>query len=351
MQAALRPMNPGEILDRTFAIYRKNFLLFGGIAVLPAAVMLGLRLFDIAWVRTDRLAGVMDPESQITWGWFVGYWYYHFSGFLWALMRPAFVGAVSRNVFNENNSILGSVRFIGARWRTYSWLAFLKMLAQLIAPEALAFGLFLGCAFLSVRLGYFEGGDAIAALMLSLSALVLVGFFWIGACLGLAIPAAALEEMRAWKAIRRSWLLTRGTRWRIFVAWLMAIICASVLDVLAALLAWWIAALLYTGHMKDGFDQQVYNFVDYCLYAVIGTIVGPLYPVAVTLFYYDQRARKEGYDVELMMDAAGLAAPAPVASPAPAGAETADVLVPGGSDALEFSGPHFISVPRLREDR
>lgn len=333
MQAALRPMNLGEILDRTFAIYRKNFLLFAGISVLPATVMLGLRLFDIAWVHTDRLAGVMEPESQITWGWFVGYWYYHFSGFLWALMLPAFVRAVSRNIFDENNSILESVRFIGARWRTYSWLAFLKMLAQLIAPEVLAFGVFLGCALLFDRLGYFEDGGAIAALMLSLSAFVLVGFFWIGTCLGLAVPAAALEEISAWKAIRRSWLLTRGTRWRIFVAWLMTILCASVLDVLAALLAWWIAALLYTGHMKDGFDQQAYNFADYCLYAVIGTIVGPLYPIAVTLFYYDQRARKEGYDVELMMEAAGLATPAPAASPAAAGVATASVPAPGSADA------------------
>jgi hypothetical protein len=32
MQAALRPMNLGEILDKTFAIYRRKFWLFVGIA-------------------------------------------------------------------------------------------------------------------------------------------------------------------------------------------------------------------------------------------------------------------------------------------------------------------------------
>jgi hypothetical protein len=31
--------------------------------------------------------------------------------------------------------------------------------------------------------------------------------------------------------------------------------------------------------------------------------------IAVTLFYYDQRIRYEGYDIERMMDAAGLNAP------------------------------------------
>jgi len=35
-------------------------------------------------------------------------------------------------------------------------------------------------------------------------------------------------------------------------------------------------------------------------------ISGSLYPIAVTLFYYDQRIRHEGYDIERMMDAAGL---------------------------------------------
>jgi hypothetical protein len=34
----------------------------------------------------------------------------------------------------------------------------------------------------------------------------------------------------------------------------------------------------------------------------------------LTLFYYDQRIRKEGFDIEWMMQAAGLA-PAPSAAP------------------------------------
>jgi hypothetical protein len=35
------------------------------------------------------------------------------------------------------------------------------------------------------------------------------------------------------------------------------------------------------------------------------------FPIALTLFYYDQRIRHEGYDIERMMDVAGLNAPAP----------------------------------------
>lgn len=34
-----------------------------------------------------------------------------------------------------------------------------------------------------------------------------------------------------------------------------------------------------------------------------------LYPIVRTLFYYDQRIRQEGYDIERTMDAAGMIAP------------------------------------------
>jgi hypothetical protein len=37
------------------------------------------------------------------------------------------------------------------------------------------------------------------------------------------------------------------------------------------------------------------------------TFIGPIYATGLTLFYYDQRVRKEGFDVEWMMKAAGLA--------------------------------------------
>jgi hypothetical protein len=36
------------------------------------------------------------------------------------------------------------------------------------------------------------------------------------------------------------------------------------------------------------------------------TFLGPIWAAGITLFYYDQRIRKEGYDIEWMMQAAGL---------------------------------------------
>jgi hypothetical protein len=308
MQVALRPMNLGEILDRTFEIYRKKFLVFAGIAALPAAVMLGIHVVDIAWVHTDRLIG-MEGEEQSTrmaLNWLRSYGYYHISGFLAVLVQPAFVRATSKVLFDESTSILGSLRFIAKRSRTYLWLAFLKICAQLVVPELLAIGLFAGAGFGLDSIGMADNFFPLGGILILLIAALIFSFYWMGTSLAFAVPVAALEEIGAWKALRRSWNLTKGGRGRIFVAWVMVFACAMVLEGTVAFLAWWIATLVYTGRHYAGFNRQVYEVVIYFFYAVVGAVVRPLYPIAVTLFYYDQRSRKEGFDVEVMMEAAGL---------------------------------------------
>jgi len=42
-----------------------------------------------------------------------------------------------------------------------------------------------------------------------------------------------------------------------------------------------------------------------------------MYATGLTLFYYDQRIRKEGFDIERMMEAAGMTAPHPAAAAQP----------------------------------
>jgi len=50
------------------------------------------------------------------------------------------------------------------------------------------------------------------------------------------------------------------------------------------------------------------------------SIVGPLLTIAMTLFYYDQRVRREGFDLELMMAALQPGATLPDTPPAAAAA-------------------------------
>src|SRR5260370_39858338 len=58
MDSALRPMSTSEVLDRTFFLYRKNFVLFAGLgAVLPALVMvmqLGFAALGVSMQNPER---------------------------------------------------------------------------------------------------------------------------------------------------------------------------------------------------------------------------------------------------------------------------------------------------------
>jgi hypothetical protein len=85
--------------------------------------------------------------------------------------------------------------------------------------------------------------------------------------------------------------------------------CALSLEGAVSFLAWCIAIGIYAGRNVTGFNLQVYEFSVYLFYAVIAAVMGPLYPMAITLIYYDQRMRKEGFDIQKLMEAAGMSEP------------------------------------------
>jgi hypothetical protein len=320
MSPVLRPMSTGEILDRTFEIYRQRFLLFVGIAVLPATAMLGLHFADIAWWHTDRLLGRLDRSQSVAWNWAVAFGYSHVAGFFLVLLSPAFVRVGSNALFGESVTIGGSLRFAAARWRTYLWIAFLK-LGALIGPEILAFGIVVGAAFVLDKLNMLDDFFPMGAVVLLAGGGAIFLVLWVGVGMSLAIPAASLEGLGGIKAVRRSWTLTKASRWRILFTWAAIVVCSLVLQGGIQFVIRRVAILLYSGTHYAGFNRSVYVGLIYFFYAIVHAVIGPLYPLAVTLFYYDQRVRKEGYDLEKMMEAAGLEARA--------GEPAASALAPG----------------------
>jgi len=58
----LRPLSIGELLDRTFSLYRRNFLLFIGIAALPQLLVLALQLVQV--ILTPAKMGVARPATE-----------------------------------------------------------------------------------------------------------------------------------------------------------------------------------------------------------------------------------------------------------------------------------------------
>jgi hypothetical protein len=124
----------------------------------------------------------------------------------------------------------------------------------------------------------------------------------------LAIPACVVENLKARQAIRRGIELSKGTRGRIFVlALLVGIIKLGLVGITQLFVV--VAAFKHPGQPLGPGISALSETIAF----FTNTFLGPIFATGITLFYYDQRVRKEGYDIEWMMQAAGLTVPAQAA--------------------------------------
>jgi len=64
--------------------------------------------------------------------------------------------------------------------------------------------------------------------------------------------------------------------------------------------------LAFKSFATRGLIQQIRYGIVLSATQIVSIVIAAIYPIALTLFYYDQRIRREGYDIEQMMAAAGL---------------------------------------------
>ncbi len=322
METTLRPLSLGEILDRTAQLYRENFVLFAGIAAVYAGVML---VFNLLQIGMSELLGALHMMHQLQLASLV----YVIVIFPLALIvAGAAMAANNRAVawvnLGEPATIRGAYKSILPRMGRYLWLMTIAAFIVYL-PFAVIFGAYSLLIFFYVRpkgvLAHAAGADpqaavifgiaTIALILLSLPAVVYAVIMALR--YSLAVPACVVENLKARKALRRSVELSRGARGRIFVLGLL-IIFIQIGLVAVSQIFFIIAAVKHHGLLPAWLQvaQQIIGFFT-------NSFIGPMYATGLTLFYYDQRIRKEGFDIEWMMQAAGLTPPAP---PAPESLET-----------------------------
>ncbi len=311
MSKTLRPMTLGEILDRTFQIYRSRFFVFVGIAALPALAMLGIHFVDTAWIHASSFHHPYRQRGALLWRLFVSHVFAHFAAFFGLLILPAYATLVSSLIRVEPCSLRDSLKAVYSRWRSYLWVTVLKLFVGLIIPELLALGLLLPLIYIADAAGAFDGESVFlgAAVVVATVAFGFGAFSFLGNSIALTLPVATLEIRTGSAALRRSWELSKRNRKRIFAMWLIIVIIDFVVIFGVQFFARF-ALLAIFRRPTSGAYLQLMNLVT----AVISSGLGPIYPIALTLIYYDQRIRSEGYDIEWMMNAAGLNPPVPVAA-------------------------------------
>jgi len=325
MQTDLRPMTLGEILDRTAQLYRTHFLLFAGIAAVYAGALLVLNLVQIGMGELLRRLHMTQQLPWVTLGFVVLILPLVF------IFAGAAVAANNRAVawvnLGRTATIRGAYKSILPRMGRYLWL--MTMIAFIIyIPFVVLFSVYFIFLFAYARpKGIFTSGGAnadpqaaivLAGVTLLFFLLAAVAFFYaifMALRYSLALPASVLEDLNARKALRRSIELSKGSRGRIFVLGLLiSVIQVGLVGITQIFFL--VAAVRQHGLLPVWAQvlQQVVGFLT-------NSFIGPMYATGLTLFYYDQRVRKEGFDIEWMMEAAGMNAPAlhvlamPVAEP------------------------------------
>jgi hypothetical protein len=308
MTPALRPMNLGEILDRTFQIYRSRFFAFVGLALIVIFATELIQIADTNWLHVRSLVHPAGRFELFLWNTVVSLGFYNVFCVIAITIGSGIVKLASSSMLGEDCSMISSLRFIALRWRGYLWTAVLKVCVVLVLPELVYVALLIGAVLLGETVHSSSQQPQLVTPLLSLVADgVGVGlFFWLGTCQSLTIPAAVLENIAGFRSLRRGWALSKGTRLRIWFLWIVLFaatwVSAWVLEYLLGQLMLLAGNLLHLARLM----RSLYGPAVFVLVTAIYGILGPILPIALTLFYYDQRIRKEGFDIERMMESAGM---------------------------------------------
>ena len=282
----LRPLSTGEILDRTFTLYRQNFLLFLGISAIPHVLVLVLNLLRVSLTFsgssltrvTMHTGGAvttappgMPSLTGIAAGAIIGLLVVVVSLIAYLLSQGGTVFAVSEIYLGRSISIAESFRRVSGELLSLFGVVMLNGLATLAGFICLFIpGIYMMCRLV------------------------------------VCIPAALVENIGARDSLERSFALTKGNAGRAFVILLLYF---AVAIAAAALFTWPFTIIMLLVARKDPSQMIFWMQATQVGTFVADVLVTPILTIASAILYYDLRVRKEAFDIQLMMNPTGGAVP------------------------------------------
>lgn len=304
----LRPLSLGEVLDRTFALYRSRFWLFAGITAVSASVQVVVQAISLATSHKMLRQLATTPRStppvfnfHRMAGAQLGTWIAALVFVLVAAIANAAITLALGEVYlNRPASAKEALSVALKRW--YRWVGIgLWQLGSLlwIFMAAMAVSLAL------IGYGARVHNTALSAIGVALAVLGVLGGLPAGVVLYLrnclAIPAAMMEKLPVAAAMRRSKALATGTKGRIFVVLLITGVLYLVVGVLESPASIFMIMAPTQAHYLAQAITLVISFLGHMVVAPVGLI-------GLTLLYFDQRVRKEALDLQLLLESSRPAA-------------------------------------------
>jgi hypothetical protein len=280
----LRPLSIGELLDRTFSLYRRNFLLFIGIAAIPHLLVLAVKLAQVAVmpvvakVATEPPAAELQVASRAL-----------APGNPLAFAAFALLAAVISLVailFSQGGTVFAVSELYLGRTTT---------IGQSLSRAKSELGTLFGVLFLN-------GLVTIIGFLL----LIIPGIYMM--CrLCVAVPAALLENLGPRDSLERSFALTKDNAGRAFLIYLLYFVVLYAAVVLFAIPF----GLALGGSQNDAVMQRTWTALSEVGTFAAEVLITPILTIGMAIFYFDLRVRKEAFDLQLMMNPLAGGVPAP----------------------------------------
>ena len=291
MVTILRPLSISELLDRTFHLYRNNFLVFVAITGIPQLFILALRIGILGRLRPGEIGRFVLASWGIALASFIAIEISHAATVMavsnFHLDRPATVGS---SYSSAKESLLRVV-----------WISFAVVFIPILfaIPVIIVVAIIFAVTF-ALGGGFGAGNVAMIRVMTAFAVLIIPAVaLWWWLQWSLVVPVTVLEGGGLRTSMRRSKSLTKGSRGRIFLIYLL-------LAILGAVVSWIVQSpvLAVTGFRalrQPGAVTGIMQVISASGAFLSTSLVGALGEIALTLIYYDQRVRKEGFDLQLMM--------------------------------------------------
>ncbi len=312
----LRPLSTGEVLDRTFQLYRSRFALFASLAALPAAVSFIGGVLQVLLTTGERVLRngmhLQVVNRPLLSGFIVmtGLALYFVC---YGITQAATTWAVAEIYLGRSASVGNSWKAATSHWLRYVlvtlrqywsicwWLilstvmlaAVFELVPHLGSGGTIAIGIF----------SFIFGMQLLASLIYAIYAAIRVS---------LAIPASVIESLGPNAAVRRSMALLPDRKGRIFLLGLLVIAMGAIVGVV-------LSPLTLLAVRAHGAERYILQMVQLTGVFFARLLVGPVAAIALCLFYFDERVRHEGFDIEFLMMRAGATTtnPAAEANPSP----------------------------------
>jgi hypothetical protein len=293
----LRPLGFVDVLDEAIELYKSNFLLLVGIA---AFLYVPYTLLTIS-LQNQKIG--LENAKPADFAFFIVI--AMVSVVFYIVAAPIVTGAltygISERYLDRETSIAACYRrmlrtsvFFPFLWTNI--LVFLVLMGASAVPVALLVAAIvftvsnIANATISIIIR-----DIIVIFVLAIPAIAIPIYVW--ARLLLVAPAFIIEMRGPVGSLVRSWQLMKGSVARAFG---LMLVVGLVVFILQAIISSPTTILVGLKQVQGAEPSQSLLVLNTLIQTILSTVLAPLASIVTILLYYDQRIRKEGFDLELL---------------------------------------------------